>query len=325
VNGVILAWLTMMYFGALFYMLPRLVGTRGMWSERLGIICAWTWNLMYLLGIIGLLTGHSQGREYAEFIWPFRMMNVVIVRGRMIRAFMKSALDAPKRFLRVGRGQAARRIFPVWWWILTALTFGVVLGAGIALLHSSGKTSAPGISTLPAHPAATWPEGAQRAPAFSLLDAQGVPISLREFRGRSVIVTFIDPACTTLCPLEAQELDRVEAVTPAARRPEIIAVSVNPWADSRANFRRDARKWHLVPQWRWAVGRYGQLAAVWKSYKIGVLAKKQVIRGVTVHEITHTEASFVVDGAGYERALFLFPFVSTDVTNTLAQLAAARS
>ena len=70
VNGVILAWLTMMYFGALFYMLPRLVGTRGMWSERLGIVCAWAWNLMYLLGIIGLLTGHSQGREYGEFIWP---------------------------------------------------------------------------------------------------------------------------------------------------------------------------------------------------------------------------------------------------------------
>src|SRR5438067_10670382 len=46
VNGVLLAWLTMMYFGALFYMLPRLVGTRGMWSERLGIICAWAWNLM---------------------------------------------------------------------------------------------------------------------------------------------------------------------------------------------------------------------------------------------------------------------------------------
>ena len=70
VSGVILAWLTMMYFGALFYMLPRLVGTRGMWSERLGVWCAWAWNLMFLLGIIGLLTGHSQGREYGEFIWP---------------------------------------------------------------------------------------------------------------------------------------------------------------------------------------------------------------------------------------------------------------
>src|SRR2546421_448733 len=78
VNGVILAWLTMMYFGALFYMLPRLVGTRGMWSERLGIWCAWAWNVMYLLGIIGLLTGHSQGREYGEFIWPIDILLLVI-------------------------------------------------------------------------------------------------------------------------------------------------------------------------------------------------------------------------------------------------------
>src|SRR6266496_2656698 len=78
VSGVILAWLTMMYFGALFYMLPRLVGTRGMWSERLGVWCAWAWNLMYLLGIIGLLTGHSQGREYGEFIWPIDILLLVI-------------------------------------------------------------------------------------------------------------------------------------------------------------------------------------------------------------------------------------------------------
>src|ERR671922_16347 len=78
VNGVILAWLTMMYFGALFYMLPRLVGTRGMWSERLGIVCAWAWNAMYLLGVIGLLTGHSQGREYGEFIWPIDIALLVI-------------------------------------------------------------------------------------------------------------------------------------------------------------------------------------------------------------------------------------------------------
>src|SRR5207247_9070394 len=61
VNGVIFAWLSMMYFGALFYMLPRLVGTRGMWSERLGVICAWAGNLMYLLAVIALLSGHSEG------------------------------------------------------------------------------------------------------------------------------------------------------------------------------------------------------------------------------------------------------------------------
>jgi cytochrome c oxidase cbb3-type subunit I len=78
VNGVILAWLTMMYFGALFYMLPRLCGTRGMWSERLGVWCAWAWNAMLLLGVIALLTGHSQGREYGELIWPLDIALLVI-------------------------------------------------------------------------------------------------------------------------------------------------------------------------------------------------------------------------------------------------------
>src|SRR5436305_12757975 len=70
VNGVIFAWLSMMYFGALFYMLPRLVGTRGMWTERLGIWFAWRWNLTCLLAIVGLLPGHSQGRAYGELRWP---------------------------------------------------------------------------------------------------------------------------------------------------------------------------------------------------------------------------------------------------------------
>src|SRR5437016_11626034 len=84
VNGVILAWLTMMYFGALFYMLPRLVGTRGMWSERLGIGCAWAWNAMYLVAVIGLLTGHSQGREYGEFIWPIDIALLVIWSANIV-------------------------------------------------------------------------------------------------------------------------------------------------------------------------------------------------------------------------------------------------
>ncbi len=92
VNGVILAWLTMMYFGALFYMLPRLCGTRGMWSERLGVWCAWAWNAMFLLGVIGLVTGHSQGREYAEFIWPIDIALLVIWSANIVNILATVAL-----------------------------------------------------------------------------------------------------------------------------------------------------------------------------------------------------------------------------------------
>ena len=54
VNGVIFAWLSMMYFGAIFYILPRLTGLPKMWSERLGIWCAWAWNVMFAIGAIML-------------------------------------------------------------------------------------------------------------------------------------------------------------------------------------------------------------------------------------------------------------------------------
>ena len=70
VNGVIFAWLSMMYWGALFYMIPRLTGLRTIWSEKLAIWTAWGWNLWFILGILSIAMGRTQGREYAEFIWP---------------------------------------------------------------------------------------------------------------------------------------------------------------------------------------------------------------------------------------------------------------
>lgn len=70
VNGVIFAWLSMMYFGAIFYMLPRLLGLGAMWSERLGVVTGWLWNLMLAAGFVTLAMGYTQGREYQEFIWP---------------------------------------------------------------------------------------------------------------------------------------------------------------------------------------------------------------------------------------------------------------
>lgn len=76
VEGVIYAWLTMMYWGFILFMSPRLLGTRTLWKENWSYWSAWVWNLAMVVGIVGILTGHTQGREYAEFIWP---VDVVIL------------------------------------------------------------------------------------------------------------------------------------------------------------------------------------------------------------------------------------------------------
>lgn len=78
VNGVIFAWLSTMYFGGIFYVLPRLTGLPAMWSERLGVATAWAWNVMFAAAVVTLSAGLTQGREYAEFIWPLDVLLVAI-------------------------------------------------------------------------------------------------------------------------------------------------------------------------------------------------------------------------------------------------------
>jgi cytochrome oxidase Cu insertion factor (SCO1/SenC/PrrC family) len=211
-------------------------------------------------------------------------------------------------------------LLPLWRWVAAALALGIALGAGLALMRHSGSSPQSAVSKLPGRPAATWAAGKQRAPAFRLKSPSGSPVSLGGFRGRPVIVTFIDPVCTSLCPLEAQQLSAALDSLPAAQRPQILAVSVNPWAQTRADFRKDAIKWRLPAEWHWAKGNYAQLARVWKNYKIGVLDRKKTVDGITVHNVAHTEASYLVDSSGYERALFLYPFQGEDVAAVLKRL-----
>jgi cytochrome oxidase Cu insertion factor (SCO1/SenC/PrrC family) len=98
-------------------------------------------------------------------------------------------------------------------------------------------------------------------------------------------------------------------------------VSVNVYGNSRTILREDARKWKLTPAWRWAVGRPASLGRVWDDYHVQVFAASKKVAGVTVHRIAHTEAAYVIDAKGYERALFLWPYRAQDVVQALRGLA----
>ncbi|HJX46871.1 MAG TPA: SCO family protein, partial [Gaiellaceae bacterium] len=161
---------------------------------------------------------------------------------------------------------------------------------------------------------------ARPAPDFRLTDQNGGAFSLRSLRGRPVLVTFIDPLCRNLCPLEAKVLNDVVRRATPADRPAIAAVSVNPSGDTPRAFRQDAVKWQLVPQWRWGIGSHAALARVWRDYEIGVSVAKRTIVGITVHEVSHTEATYVVDATGHERAVFVYPFRAADVLRALRHL-----
>jgi cytochrome oxidase Cu insertion factor (SCO1/SenC/PrrC family) len=83
---------------------------------------------------------------------------------------------------------------------------------------------------------------------------------------------------------------------------------------------QDARKWTLVPEWRWAIGSPAALSRVWNAYHVEVVATTKTVAGVKVHTVGHTEAAYVIDAKGYERALFLWPYSADGVVKTLRTL-----
>lgn len=206
------------------------------------------------------------------------------------------------------------------WALVAAVALAAI--AAVSLAFVLRGTSAPAAQThqtqMPASSAAaaTWAAGKQRAPEFNLRDEHGKPISLASLRGRMVLLTFIDPLCRDFCPIEAQRLsDAVRSTTGA--KPTIVAISVNAAGNRARILQVDERKWNVVPQWRWAVGSEGALARVWHAYHIAVITSTKTVAGVRVRNVAHTEASYLIDGNGDERALFLWPYTADAVTNAL--------
>jgi protein SCO1 len=196
-----------------------------------------------------------------------------------------------------------------------ALVVGIGVGVGLAVLprsHSAGPANTSAAVQ-------SWAPGARPAPGFTLRDQHGKPVSLASYRGRPVIVTFIDPLCRDFCPREATILTQAAAQL-GKGGPAIVSVSVDPWGDSPANFRADAVHWRLAPGWRWGTGSYDELARVWKSYFVGVEVANRKIAGVKVRRITHTGAAYLIDSTGHERALFLYPFTTSDVVSAARKL-----
>lgn len=68
-NAVIFAFVGNGIYTGVYYMMPRLLKT-SMWSKGLGNLHFWSWQLIIVAAAVTLPLGLTQGKEYAELIWP---------------------------------------------------------------------------------------------------------------------------------------------------------------------------------------------------------------------------------------------------------------
>ncbi len=136
------------------------------------------------------------------------------------------------------------------------------------------------------------------ASEFSLIDQHSRPVTLASLRGKVVLLTFLDPVCTSDCPLEAQEFRQAGQLLGAAdRNVELVAIVANP-VDYQVGYTQafDRQEGLAgVPNWLYLTGSLAQLQHVWRDY--GIAAQIEPAGAM----IGHTEVAFAIDRTGRVR------------------------
>lgn len=187
-------------------------------------------------------------------------------------------------------------------WVVVAL-IGVFF-IGILGRQVASERSAPNSSSHPAEVASNPVDpgsslGKKMAPNFTLTDQFGKTVSLKQYRGKVVVLAFVDSKCTTICPLTTQSMVRaVQMLGPkAAAHVQLVGVDANPTFTSVADVRRFSVLHGLMHSWVFLTGSSQQLKSVWSHYYVYV--------AVEHHVVDHTPAVYVIDSKGRERRIFL--------------------
>ena len=87
VNSVAFGFLSMAMIAGWYYIVPRLTKTN-IFSQRLGNLTMVLWNVVLAWGVVALVLGHTQAREYAELIWPVDIGIMVLLLLTGFNIFM---------------------------------------------------------------------------------------------------------------------------------------------------------------------------------------------------------------------------------------------
>jgi protein SCO1/2 len=154
------------------------------------------------------------------------------------------------------------------------------------------------------------------APDFHLIDQQGKRVALSDFRGRVVVLTFMDSQCQESCPLTASQLRTVYQILGADAPITFIGINVNVQANRVADVMAISRTWRLneIPAWHFLTGSKAELEPVWKAYHVAVYTP------VGGGELVHTPGVYLIDPKRQTRWYVSTPFDETGASAGMAPL-----
>jgi protein SCO1/2 len=136
--------------------------------------------------------------------------------------------------------------------------------------------------------------GGTPAPNFRLTDQFDNQISLQQFKGKPVVLTFLYTHCPDICPLTAERLhSTMLELGKDARNVGVLAITTDPKRDDVAAALHFSQQHQMTNYWHYLTGTDQQLSPIWVGYTIYAQAQQQ--------NINHSMAIFVIDKQGRER------------------------
>ncbi len=197
-----------------------------------------------------------------------------------------------------------------------ALAALVVIIVAILGTRTGGQTSTPSNITPTANQSGLQGTdlGGTPAPGFQLTDQFGKTITLSQFRGKPVILTFLYTHCPDQCPLTAEKLHAVMLnLGSQAQNVAVLAVSTDPQRDTIAAATTFSNAHRMLDYWHYLIGTHAQLSPIWSSYAV-YAAPTPTANGGTV---SHTTAIFIIDKQGRERIFLGDDATSAQITADL--------
>jgi len=159
---------------------------------------------------------------------------------------------------------------------------------------------------------------AKQAPPIHLRNYLGRPVTLSQYRGKAVLVTFLYANCPDVCPLIASNL-RVALNMLGKRDSEVqvIAVSVDPRGDTAANVARFVSDHEMTGRMQYLIGSASELAPTWAKWNIG--SERDVGQPQL---ISHSALVYGISASGKLTTIYPATFEPSEIAHDVPKLAA---
>ena len=175
-----------------------------------------------------------------------------------------------------------------------ALAFSAIViavGLGAVGARVQGASSAFAAATL-----ATGAETVRldrTPPRLELIDQRGDVVTLEQFRGQVVLVTFAFGHCEAICPTVVRDvLAARRELAEGGTNATAIIVTLDPWRDTPSRLPHIAEKWEMGDSEHLVSGDVGSIEETLDAWEVG----RQ--RDVSTGDIIHPRLIYLVDAEG---------------------------